>query len=136
MTNSVDPNQTASSEANWSRSTLLAKAGDIWAQQDQVNQLCLFMGLQGPDWLAIQLDTCKLEIQLYNYASSLLLTCISVHLNLSSPSFWCGLLYWIWTSQLFQKECKLNVKMMILCFKSLSTLFKSYWDDEKVLKIE
>ena len=34
MTNSVDPDQLASSEANWSRSTLFAKAGQIWVQQD------------------------------------------------------------------------------------------------------
>ena len=35
MTNSADPDQLASSEANWSGSTLFAKAGDIRIQQDQ-----------------------------------------------------------------------------------------------------
>ena len=35
MTNSVDPDQLASSEANWSGSTLFAKAGYIRDQQDQ-----------------------------------------------------------------------------------------------------
>ena len=35
MTNSVDPDQLASSEANWSGSTLFAKAGHIQVQQDQ-----------------------------------------------------------------------------------------------------
>ena len=35
MTNSVDPDQMASSEANWSGSTLFAKAGHIRVQQDK-----------------------------------------------------------------------------------------------------
>ena len=35
MTNSADPDQLASSEANWSVSTLFAKAGYIQVQQDQ-----------------------------------------------------------------------------------------------------
>ena len=35
MANSVDPDQSASSEANWSGSTLFAKAGYIQAQQDK-----------------------------------------------------------------------------------------------------
>ena len=35
MTNSADPDKLASSEANWSGSILFAKAGHIWAQQDQ-----------------------------------------------------------------------------------------------------
>ena len=35
MTNSVDPDQLASEEANCSDSLLFAKAGHIWAQQDQ-----------------------------------------------------------------------------------------------------
>ena len=35
MANSADPDQLASSEANWSGSTLFAKAGHIQAQQDQ-----------------------------------------------------------------------------------------------------
>ena len=34
MTNSTDPDQLASKEANWSGSTLFAKAGHIWVQQD------------------------------------------------------------------------------------------------------
>ena len=35
MTNSADPDQYASSEADWSGSTLFAKAGYIRAQQDK-----------------------------------------------------------------------------------------------------
>ena len=35
MTNSADPDQLTSSEANWSGSTLFANAGHIWVQQDQ-----------------------------------------------------------------------------------------------------
>ena len=35
MTNSADPDQLASSEANWSGSRLFAKAGYIQVQQDQ-----------------------------------------------------------------------------------------------------
>ena len=34
MANSVDPDQLAASEANWSRSTLFAMAGHIQVQQD------------------------------------------------------------------------------------------------------
>ena len=35
MTNSADPDQLASEEANWSGSTLFAKAWHIQVQQDQ-----------------------------------------------------------------------------------------------------
>ena len=35
MTNSADPDQLASEEANWSGSTLFAKAGHIQVRQDQ-----------------------------------------------------------------------------------------------------
>ena len=35
MTNSADPDQLASLEANWSGPTLFAKAVQIWVQQDQ-----------------------------------------------------------------------------------------------------
>ena len=35
MTNSADPDQLASEEANWSGSSLLAKVGHIGVQQDQ-----------------------------------------------------------------------------------------------------
>ena len=35
MANSADPNQLASSEANWSGSTLFEKAGYIPVQQDK-----------------------------------------------------------------------------------------------------
>ena len=35
MANSADPDQLASSEANWSGSTLFANAGYIWVQQDK-----------------------------------------------------------------------------------------------------
>ena len=34
MTNSVDPDQLASAEANWSRATLFVKPGYIRVQQD------------------------------------------------------------------------------------------------------
>ena len=34
MANSADPDQLASSEANWSGSILFEKAGHIWVQQD------------------------------------------------------------------------------------------------------
>ena len=34
MANSADPDQMASSEANWSESTLFTKAGHIRVQQD------------------------------------------------------------------------------------------------------
>ena len=36
MINSADPDQLASVEANASGSTLFAKAGHIWVQQDKV----------------------------------------------------------------------------------------------------
>ena len=35
MANSADPDQVASSEANWSGSTLFAKAGSIQVEQDK-----------------------------------------------------------------------------------------------------
>ena len=35
MSNSLDPDQLASSEANWSGSTLFAKAGYILVEQDK-----------------------------------------------------------------------------------------------------
>ena len=35
MTNSADPDQLASSEANWSGSTLFENSGYIWVQQDK-----------------------------------------------------------------------------------------------------
>ena len=38
MTNSADPDELASSEANWSGSTLFAKAGYIWVQLDKVKK--------------------------------------------------------------------------------------------------
>ena len=34
MANRADPDESASSEANWSGSTLFAKAAHIWVQQD------------------------------------------------------------------------------------------------------
>ena len=46
MANSADPDQLASSEANWSGSTLFAKAGFIRVQQDKVNMgdsFCVFL---------------------------------------------------------------------------------------------
>ena len=38
MTNSVDPDRSASSEANWSGLTLFANAGYIKVQQDRVKE--------------------------------------------------------------------------------------------------
>ena len=35
MANSADPDQLASEEANWSGSTLFAKVGYIWVQQNK-----------------------------------------------------------------------------------------------------
>ena len=35
MANSAEPDQLASSEANWSESALFAKAGHIWVQKDK-----------------------------------------------------------------------------------------------------
>ena len=35
MANSADPDQLASSKANWSGSALFANAGYIWVQQDK-----------------------------------------------------------------------------------------------------
>ena len=35
MANSADPDQLASSEANWSGSRLFAKIGCIWIQEDK-----------------------------------------------------------------------------------------------------
>ena len=43
MANSADPDQLASSEANWSESTLFAKAGYIRVQQDK-NEMFSFNG--------------------------------------------------------------------------------------------
>ena len=43
MTNSADPDQLASSEANWSGSTLFAKAGYIQDQQDQGKLLIWYL---------------------------------------------------------------------------------------------
>ena len=42
MANSADPDQLASSEANWSGSTLFAKAGYIQIQQDKGYNKTLF----------------------------------------------------------------------------------------------
>ena len=38
MVNSADPDQLASSEANWSGSTLFEKVGHLRAQQNQVKK--------------------------------------------------------------------------------------------------
>ena len=46
MANSVDPDQLASSEANWSGSTLFAKAGYIRVQQDKGLSSIKRMGAQ------------------------------------------------------------------------------------------
>ena len=60
MANSADPDQLASSEANWSGSTLFAKAGYIRVQQDKYirvskaiadNILFLFIFRENKDWL-------------------------------------------------------------------------------------
>ena len=49
MANSADPDQLASSEANWSGSTLFAKAVYIQVQQDKVNTV---IKTRGP-WVMI-----------------------------------------------------------------------------------
>ena len=41
MTNSADPDQLASSEANWSVSTMFAKAGHILFSRTRVKRLAL-----------------------------------------------------------------------------------------------
>ena len=43
MANSADPDQLASSEANWSGSTLFANAGYIGVQQDKGYQFAFIM---------------------------------------------------------------------------------------------
>ena len=42
MANSADPDQLASSEANWSESILFVKAGYIWAQLRINICICIF----------------------------------------------------------------------------------------------
>ena len=42
MANSAEPDQLAFLEANWSGSTLFAKAGYIWVQQDKVTVCLLY----------------------------------------------------------------------------------------------
>ena len=53
MTNSADPDQLASEEANWSESTLFAKAGYIRVQQDKGSAGYIFFPLVSlcPSWL-------------------------------------------------------------------------------------
>ena len=53
MANSADPDQLASSEANWSGSTLFAKAGHIQVQQDQV-KFSLFSSQKLMLWVLIR----------------------------------------------------------------------------------
>ena len=55
MANSVDPGQLASGEANWSGSTLFAKAGYVRVQQDKGLGLILQM-VYLKDWVYIQFD--------------------------------------------------------------------------------
>ena len=43
MTNIADPDQLASSEANWSGATPFAKAGHIRVQQDKVNNQTIML---------------------------------------------------------------------------------------------
>ena len=56
MTNSADPDQLASSEANWSGSTLFAKIGHVVFSKRRVNKLRLakmalicYVSNEGPD---------------------------------------------------------------------------------------
>ena len=67
MANSADPDQLASSEANWSGPTLFAKAGYIWVQQDKGWQelkkhpcteklLLLIVDIIFPDKMSIQMN--------------------------------------------------------------------------------
>ena len=47
MTNSADPDQLASSEANWSGSTLFAKTGHVVFSKRRVNKMlniCIYLG--------------------------------------------------------------------------------------------
>ena len=60
MTNSVDPDQLASSEANWSGSTLFAYVGHIWVQQDQGKY---FLSDSIPRGSAFGLGHCEFGIQ-------------------------------------------------------------------------
>ena len=48
MTNSADPDQLASSEANWSGSNLFAKAVYIRVQQDKVKNCFVMYRLSSP----------------------------------------------------------------------------------------
>ena len=50
MSNSADPDQLASSEANWSGSTLFAKAGYIRVQQDKGYNMVLAALLLGAQY--------------------------------------------------------------------------------------
>ena len=58
MANSPDPDQLASEEANWSESTLFAKTGYIWAQQDKVNLKYFILSLLSPEWTGLHCLKC------------------------------------------------------------------------------
>ena len=57
MANSADPDQLASIEANWSGSTLFAKAGHIWVQQDK--------GINNWLYQEIRINKCLNEVYVY-----------------------------------------------------------------------
>ena len=53
MANSADPDQLASSEANWSGSTLFPKAEYIWVQQDNTSKFFSYSVWALFDWLLV-----------------------------------------------------------------------------------
>ena len=66
MANSADPDQLASSEANWSGSTLFAKAGYIRIQQDKGKFLFLTCYVQRIS-ISNKVNSCFLTSRLYLY---------------------------------------------------------------------
>ena len=63
MANRADPDQLDSSEANWSGSTLFAKAGYILVQQDKgYGVQILRAGTVRPHWVKMELTTHWLTI--------------------------------------------------------------------------
>ena len=70
MTNSVDPDQLASEEANWSGSTLFAKTGQIRVQQDQgyysTTYSIVFIGLvNGQQMLWLDFKNAQIDLGLH-----------------------------------------------------------------------
>ena len=92
MTNSADPDQLASSEANWSGSTLFAKAGHIRDQQDQVKW-----------WQHCTLPTLKkvpqLAFSLFVFPSKCAKHCLPP--NPRRTDKWSGKLIWVMADQIY-----------------------------------